>query len=155
MNNNENLDPFFIAWSKLDYKGIMACYAQSFVYNNPLVGVLPYEIAIEYWRMRCEKTKELTITYGDCTWTDDEYVTCPWQAGFIYYGNGKKVVVKGKAFLRVQNGLITEHSDGFKLGDWLKQVYGWQGTLFSFTGMMKRKAIHLEQQILDEYIGVV
>ena len=44
-----------------------------------------------------------------------------------------------KAFMRLKDGKIIEHSDGFKLSKWAAQALGWKGELFGWMGWMKRK----------------
>ena len=43
-----------------------------------------------------------------------------------------------KAFMRIKDGKIIEHSDAFRLSTWLDQALGWKGVWFGWTGFMKR-----------------
>ena len=51
---------------------------------------------------------------------------------------GRKVVNRVKAYMKISDGKIAEHSDAFRLSTWLAQALGWKGKLLGWTGFMKR-----------------
>ena len=51
---------------------------------------------------------------------------------------GRKVVNNIKAFMKLKDGKIIEHSDGFRLSTWAAQAFGRKGVLFGWTGFMRR-----------------
>ena len=56
--------------------------------------------------------------------------------GTIVDGTGK---LRFKGNVRIKDGKIIEHSDGFKLSRWAAQALGIKGEFLGWTGWMKRK----------------
>ena len=56
----------------------------------------------------------------------------------LFQKTGNKVTNNIKAFMRLKDGKIIEHSDAFRLSTWIAQALGWKGVLFGWTGFMKR-----------------
>jgi hypothetical protein len=54
--------------------------------------------------------------------------------------------------MRIQDGKIIEHSDAFKLSVWSAQALGWRGTLFGWTGFMKRKIRENARKNLERFM---
>jgi hypothetical protein len=48
-------------------------------------------------------------------------------------------VNKIKAFMKLKDGKIIEHSDAFRLSTWIGQALGWKGKVFGWMGWMKKK----------------
>ena len=90
------------------------------------------------WEMLCSNAKDFSLTFGDIKAVDDDYSTCRWTASYTFSKTGKKVVNHIKAFMKLKNGKIIEHSDGFRLSTWIGQALGWKGVLFGWTGFIKK-----------------
>jgi hypothetical protein len=69
---------------------------------------------------------------------DEEYATCKWVAKYTFSKTGNKVTNNIKAFMRIKDGKIIEHSDAFRLSTWIGQALGWKGVWFGWTAFMKR-----------------
>jgi hypothetical protein len=57
-----------------------------------------------------------------------------------------------KAFMRIKDGKITEHSDAFRLSTWIAQAFGWKGVWFGWTGFMKRKIQNTARKSLEKFM---
>ena len=91
------------------------------------------------WEMLCRNAKEFSLTFSNIQLLDEEYATCNWVATYTFSRTGRKVINSIKAFMKLKDGKIIEHSDAFKLSKWAAQALGWKGVLLGWTGFMKRK----------------
>lgn len=136
--NKKLIERFYNAFQKLDHKTMNECYSEDAVFNDPVFGLLHGDQVRAMWEMLCRNAKDFSLTYSDIFTDDDEYYTCNWTATYIFSKTGKKVVNNIKAFMRIKNGKITEHSDAYRFSTWIAQAFGWKGVLFGWTGFMKR-----------------
>ena len=58
-----------------------------------------------------------------------------------------------KAFMRLKDGKIIEHSDAFKLSKWASQALGWKGALFGWMGWMQRKIQKGARKSLGDFMS--
>lgn len=152
MSNTEIVEQFYSAFSKLDFQTLSKYLSQDVVYYDPLWGLLEGDLVFYLWQMKCESLSYFSFQYHDIEELDSEYITCKWETRFFYKKSGTHVKMNGKAYMRINNGLITEHSDGYKLSDWLAATRGWKGKLLGWTGYMKRKEESIHREQLERYI---
>lgn len=139
MNNNKQvIEKFYSAFQRLDYKTMQSCYSDDIVFSDPVFMVLNGDEVRSMWEMLCKNARDFSLTFSDIELIDDEYATCSWTANYIFSKTGNRVVNEIKAFMRLKDGKIIEHSDGFRLSTWAAQALGWKGVLFGWTGFMKR-----------------
>ncbi len=136
--NAEVINRFYTAFQQKDYQGMNACYSDDIVFSDPAFGLLRGEEAKYMWEMLCKNAKDFSLTYSDIELLDEEYATCKWTATYTFSQTGRKVVNRIKAFMRLKDGIIIEHSDAFPLSKWAAQALGWKGQLFGWMGWMKR-----------------
>ncbi len=137
--NTEVIDKFYTAFQQLDYQMMNSCYSDDIVFNDPAFGLLRGEEVKSMWEMLCKNARDFSLTFSNIQLLDDEYATCNWVATYTFSKTGRRVVNNIKAFMRLKDGKIIEHSDGFKLSKWSAQALGMPGILFGWTGFMKRK----------------
>ena len=137
--NKDIINKFYMAFQKLDYQGMNSCYSNDIVFNDPAFGLLRGDEAKAMWEMLCKNAKDFSLTFSNIQLLDEEYATCNWVATYTFSKTGRKVVNNIKAFMRLKDGKIIEHSDGFKLSKWAAQALGFKGALLGWTGFMKRK----------------
>jgi len=89
--------------------------------------------------MLCTNAKDFSLSFSNIQLLDEEYATCNWTATYTFSQTGKKVVNNIKAYMKLKDGLIIEHSDAFKLSKWAAQALGWKGVMFGWMGWMKRR----------------
>jgi ketosteroid isomerase-like protein len=138
-SNEEVIKRFYTSFQKLDYEGMNSCYSEDIVFNDPVFGLLRGDEAKYMWEMLCKNAKDFTLTFSNIQSIDEEYATCNWVATYTFSKTGNKVVNKIKAFMKLKDGKIVEHSDAFRLSTWIGQALGWKGKLFGWMGWMKRK----------------
>ena len=136
--NKQVIERFYSAFQKLDYKTMQDCYSDDIVFSDPVFLVLYGDDAKAMWEMLCKNAKEFSLTFSDIELLDHEYATCKWVATYTFSKTGNRVVNNIKAFMKLKDGKIIEHSDAFRLSTWIGQALGWKGILFGWTGFMKR-----------------
>lgn len=154
MNNNQQIvERFYNAFQQLDYATMQDCYSDDIIFSDPVFGLLKGEEAKAMWEMLCKNAKDFRLAYSNIELLDEEYATCNWTASYTFSKTGNKVVNKIKAYMRLRDGKIIEHSDAFRLSTWLAQAMGWKGVLFGWTGFMKRAVQKNARKNLDAFMN--
>lgn len=136
--NEEVITRFYSAFQKLDYKAMNDCYSDDIVFSDPVFMLLRGDEAKYMWEMLCKNAKDFSLTFSNIQLLDEEYATCNWVATYTFSKTGNRVVNTIKAFTKLKDGKIIEHSDAFRLSTWIGQALGWKGKLFGWMGWMKR-----------------
>jgi ketosteroid isomerase-like protein len=139
MNNKEIIKKFYDSFQKLDHEGMNNCYSEDIVFSDPVFGLLHGDEVRYMWEMLCKNAKDFSLTYSDIVLLDDEYATCKWTARYTFSQTGKKVVNNVKAFMKLKEGKIIEHSDAFRLSTWAAQAFGFKGYWLGWMGWFKRR----------------
>jgi Ketosteroid isomerase-related protein len=137
-DNKQIIEKFYSAFQQLDYRGMQNCYSDDIVFSDPVFLLLRGNEAKAMWEMLCKSARDFSLSFSEIELIDHEYATCSWTASYTFSRTGRKVVNHIKAFMRLKDGKIIEHSDGFRLSTWAAQALGWKGVLFGWTGFMKR-----------------
>jgi ketosteroid isomerase-like protein len=137
--NKQVITNFYSAFQKLDHQAMNSCYSEDIVFSDPAFGLLRGEEAKAMWEMLCTNARDFSLTFSNIQLLDEEYATCNWVASYTFSKTGRKVVNHIKAFMKLKDGKIIEHSDAFKLSKWAAQALGFKGVLFGWTGFMKRR----------------
>jgi ketosteroid isomerase-like protein len=154
MNENKLLiELFYRAFQNLDYKTMNECYADDIIFSDPVFLILKEEEVKAMWEMLCKNAKNFSLTFSDIELLDGEYATCRWVAKYTFSKTGRPVTNQVKAFMRIKNGKITEHSDAFRLSTWISQALGWKGTWFGWTGFMKRSVQKNAKRNLEKFMA--
>lgn len=133
------IEKFYTAFQQLDYQAMNSCYSDDIVFSDPVFGLLRGEEVKSMWEMLCRNAKDFSLTFSNIQLLDEEYATCNWTAVYTFSKTGRKVVNNIKAFMKLKDGKIIEHSDAFKLSKWASQALGWKGAVFGWMGWMQRK----------------
>jgi len=137
--NKQVIEQFYSAFQQLDHRAMNSCYSDDIVFSDPAFGLLRGDEAKAMWEMLCTNAKDFSLTFSNIQLLDEEYATCNWVASYTFSKTGRKVVNHIKAFMKLKDGKIIEHSDAFKLSKWAAQALGFKGVLFGWTGFMKRR----------------
>lgn len=128
------------------------CYSEDAVFSDPVFGLLKGNEVGAMWEMLCKNASDFSLTWSDIEILDHEYATCKWVATYRFSETGKKVTNHIKAFVRINDDKITEHSDAFRLSTWIGQALGWKGVLFGWTNFMKRAVQKRARKNLDRFM---
>jgi ketosteroid isomerase-like protein len=137
--NADIIKKFYTAFQQLDHAAMNSCYSDDIVFSDPVFGLLRGDEVKYMWEMLCTNAKDFSLTFSNIQLLDEEYATCNWTATYTFSKTGRKVVNRIKAFMKLNDGKIVEHSDGFKMSNWAAQALGWKGQLFGWMGWMKRR----------------
>jgi len=132
---------------------MQSCYADNIIFNDPAFGILHGDEAKAMWEMLCKSAKDFELSFGNIQLLDDEYATCDWTAKYSFSKTDRKVVNKIKAHMRIENGLITEHTDQFDIYKWSRQALGLPGWLLGWSGYMEQKIKNNARKSLDAFMS--
>lgn len=152
MLNKEVVERFYTAFSKSDYAVLASCLSQNIIYHDPIFGLLEADQVFNLWQMKCERLRNFSFEFSNIQELDREYVSCNWKISFFHRPTGDVVTMPGKAYMRIIDEKITEHSDGYKLSEWLAVTKGWKGKLLGWTHAMQRKEQNIYRKLLERYI---
>ncbi len=157
-DNKIIIERFYTAFQQLDAKAMNACYDDEIIFSDPVFVILKGDEVKAMWEMLCENARDFTLTFSGIELLDEEYATCKWKATYTFSKTGRKVTNSIKAFMRLKQGKIIEHSDAFRLSTWLSQALGLTGVLFGWTGFLKRRVqknarINLAKYMEKQSIG--
>lgn len=133
MNNEQLVERFYAAFQKLDYATIQDCYDDEVIFQDPAFGVLRGPDVKYMWEMLCKNAKNFSLVFSDIEKQDEEYITCKWTANYTFSATGRRVKNVIRAYIRVQNGKITEHTDYFNFWKWSRQALGLSGWLLGWS----------------------
>jgi len=151
-DNKIIIQQFYTAFQQRNAAGMNACYSDDIVFSDPVFMLLREDEVRSMWEMLCKNAKDFSLTFSDIELLDEEYATCKWQAKYTFSKTGRKVTNNVKAYMRIIDGKITEHSDAFRLSTWLSQAFGITGILFGWTGFMKRAVQKTARKNLQAYM---
>lgn len=139
MTNKQLVETFYEAFKNRDYVSMNRCYSADIIFSDPVFGLLEGRQVRGMWAMLLTNAQDFNLDYGEIADVDEAYITCSWVAEYSFSGTGNRIINRAKAFMKMADGLIIEHSDGFRLSTWLGQAFGWKGKLLGWTGWMKKK----------------
>ena len=153
MNTNELLiSNFYTSFKSLNADGMNACYSDEIVFFDPVFELLEGNQAKAMWRMLCKNARDFSLTFGNIKDMGDDYYTCDWVATYTFSQTGRRVVNNVKAHMKILDGKIVEHSDGFSLHKWSSQALGLSGRLLGWNSFFQRKIKNASRKKLLAYI---
>lgn len=152
MNNKDVMEKFYQYFQQLDYKAMNNCYGNHPIFSDPIFILLKDDEVTSMWEMLCKNAKDFSLSYSNIKEVDEEYATCDWTAHYTFSKTGRKVTNNIKAFMRFKDGKIIEHSDAFRLSDWIRQAFGITGYWLGWTGFMKRTVQKKAKQNLHNFM---
>lgn len=154
MSTNEQvITKFYSAFQQRDADTMNSCYSDDIVFSDPAFGLLQGQEVKAMWEMLCKNAKDFSLSFSNIQLLDEEYATCNWVATYTFSKTGRRVVNNIKAYMKLKDGKIIEHSDAFKLSKWASQALGIPGVLFGWTNFMKRKIQKTARQSLEKYMS--
>ncbi|MBS1486497.1 MAG: nuclear transport factor 2 family protein [Bacteroidetes bacterium] len=138
MTNEQLISHFYASFQKLDYTAMQQCYADHAVFQDPVFGLLHGTEVKAMWEMLCRNAKDFSLTFSAIQAVDTDYHSCRWQAVYTF-STGRTVINSIQAYIKIENGKITEHSDYFSFWKWSRQALGLSGWLLGWTGFFQKK----------------
>lgn len=150
--NDEVIRKFYTAFQQLDYRAMNDCYSDDIVFSDPVFLLLRGDEVRNMWEMLCINARDFSLDFSDIELLDEEYATCKWTARYTFSKTGNRVTNHIKAFMKLKDGKIIEHSDAFRLSTWIGQALGWKGNLFGWMGWMKRAMQKNARRNLEKFM---
>jgi ketosteroid isomerase-like protein len=136
----------------LDYTTMQDCYSDDTIFQDPAFGILNGVYAKSMWEMLAKNARNFSLVFSDITAEDEEYVTCKWVATYTFSATGKKVVNRIQAYIRVQDGKITEHTDQFNFWKWARQAIGLSGWLLGWSAFFQSQIRNKALENLEKFM---
>ena len=153
MHPNETIiTHFYTAFQQKNAAEMNRCYAENIAFSDPVFGLLQGDEVRNMWEMLCKNGKDLQLSFGNIQLLDEEYATCDWVAQYTFSQTKRRVVNKIKAHIRIENGIITEHTDAFDIYKWSRQALGIKGWLFGWTPWFQKKLQQKTRSALNSYM---
>lgn len=153
MQTNEAIiAKFYTAFQKKDYATMNSCYSDDIVFYDPAFELLRGDEVKYMWEMLCKNAKDFSLNFDNISARGDAYYTCNWVATYSFSKTGRKVVNVVKAHMRIENGMIIEHSDAFSLHKWSSQALGLMGQLLGWNSFFQRRIKNKAKRNLLKFI---
>jgi ketosteroid isomerase-like protein len=136
MTNQELIEHFYSSFANADVAGMLSCYDDAIVFEDPAFGKLKGEQAKNMWRMLVKPGLHLTFNE---VWADGDKGGAHWEARYTFSKTGRKVVNNIDAVFEFRNGKIIKHTDSFDMWKWSKQALGLPGLLLGWSPFLKNK----------------
>ena len=150
--NEELISRFYTAFQQLDYNKMNSCYRDDIIFFDPVFNLLERNQVKSMWKMLCTTAKNFELQFSNIVALDEEYYTCEWIASYTFSRTGRRVINKVKAFMRVADGKIIEHSDGFSLHKWSMQALGFSGWLLGWNRFFQTKIKNQARRSLNKFM---
>ncbi len=151
-NNILTIQKFYTAFQQRDYATMNSCYSNDIPFSDPVFGLLNAKETKAMWQMLCTRTKDFSLQFGNIKTDDGEYYTCEWTASYLFSKTNRRVINQCKAYMRLKDGVITEHSDAFNYYRWCRQALGLPGLIFGWTSYMHKKVSANANKELQKFI---
>lgn len=151
MDNQKLIENFYKSFAACNIDGMLECYHDDVVFEDPAFGVLKGEDAKNMWRMLLKRSGgNLNIAYSNVKGTETGG-SANWRAEYAYGPKKRKVINEISAQFEIENNAIVKHTDTFDLWKWSRQALGLPGYLLGWSPFMKKKINSTTNGLLEEF----
>ena len=151
-NSERLINTFYTRFQARDWKGMAQVYHADIFFYDPAFGNLEGPEVTGMWEMLLSGAKGLSLKFSDVA-ADEGYGSCSWTATYVFSSTGRKVVNRGKAMFRFEDGKIIEHQDVWSFWRWSRQALGWKGWLFGWSHLFHEKVRRAARKKLERFIN--
>lgn len=151
-SNAQLIQNFYSAFAQRDVAGMIACYHDTIVFEDPAFGELHGDRAKAMWAMLIARGKESTTIVASDVQANDTHGSAKWVANYVYGPKERKVENHIKATFEFTDGKISKHTDVFDLWKWSQQAIGPIGLLLGWSSFMRKKIRKTTSIALDNYM---
>lgn len=129
---------FYEAYANLDAEGMVACYHDDVVFEDPAFGKLKGERAKNAWRMLISfhTNKTLKVTFSDLKMKGEKGYAS-WEASYVFPYTGRYIHDKINAEFQFKDGKIISHIDSYDFYLWSRKAFGITGYLVGWSYLFK------------------
>ena len=150
MNNKEILTKFYTSFSEGNSAGMISCYHENVVFDDPAFGKLKGERAIAMWQMLLSKKVESELNISFKIMNENQV---EWIANYKYGPKKAPITNKVIGTFEFKDGLILKHSDNFSMWKWSQQALGLSGYLLGWSSLVKNKVQATTNKLLKKYMA--
>jgi ketosteroid isomerase-like protein len=136
--NAQLISSFYSALQRKDGAAMAACYHPDARFSDPVFTDLRGVQVGAMWRMLCERSADLEVTFRDVE-ADDRSGRAHWDARYTFSATGRKVLNQIDATFELRDGKIISHTDRFSFWTWARQALGPAGLLLGWTPIIQNK----------------
>ncbi|HET9955481.1 MAG TPA: nuclear transport factor 2 family protein [Polyangiaceae bacterium] len=151
--NREVLAHLYGSFQRRDAQGMIDCYAEDAVFEDPVFGQLDHELLTRMWRMFCERGQDLEVSF--VVSPTENGGTVEWDARYTFRKTGRKVHNRIASLFEVRDGKIVKQKDSFSLWRWSRMALGATGILFGWAPPVQRAIRSAAQKDLRSYSSSV
>ncbi|WP_026235625.1 nuclear transport factor 2 family protein [Echinicola pacifica] len=152
MGNKELIQKFYTSFSEGNAAGMVACYHDEVVFEDPAFGQLKGERAKKMWEMLLSKKGGAAKISFDQVHATADSGAAHWLAEYTYGKQNRKVINRVEASFKFKEGKIIEHIDSFDLWKWTQQAMGLSGYLLGWSSFIKTKIQQTTKAKLDAFL---
>ena len=130
MPNQQIIESFLIALKNKDYELMKELFASNIQYFDPVYSYLKQEEVIGMWKMELRSYDEYILTWDNIIDKGDGYFSVKCNTSFLR--NRKLINLKHTLHVKIENGIISEHSNAFSIHELVKQEKGFSGWLLGW-----------------------
>lgn len=150
--SKETIQTFYQSFQNHDPKGMIECYHEKVIFNDPVFRNLDCTETGAMWSMLIERADgNLKINFHDIL-ADDSFGQCTWEAIYPFSKTGNEVHNVIHASMEFEDGLIIKHTDFFNFWRWSRMALGTPGTLLGWTPILKNKVRQMASKSLKNYL---
>ena len=133
MNDKNLIIRFMEAFALRDFSAMNEMYSQDVQFFDPLFGYISEGAVVDMWQFRFALCELFELTFDNCNDEGDGYFTCVYRVKWKRGKSDNQIIdMKMKAYFRVRENRIIEHSDGFSVHEWCSKHFGWTGKLLGW-----------------------
>lgn len=149
-NNEKLIQTFYDAFSRKDADSMVSVYADNVRFSDPVFPSLIGEHARNMWRMLCEKSKNLRVTFHNIQ-ANEATVSVTWEAWYTFGSTGRQVHNVVRATFEFKGGKIVKHTDHFSFWKWSGQALGPIGTMLGWSPFLLSKVRKIAEKSLKAF----
>lgn len=135
-----------------DIEGMLSCYDNDILFEDPAFGKLQGDRAKNMWRMLLSNNKaKIKVNFSDVEATEKSG-SANWIAEYNFNQTGRDVHNVISATFEFRNNKIIKHTNHFNLHMWSKQALGFSGYLIGWTPFFKKKLQKITNEKLSRFI---
>ena len=141
------------AFQRGDGEAMAACYTETATFRDPVFRLGPDAPGPGHmWRMLTSQAKDLEVRFSDIR-EEGGIIRAHWEADYTFSATGKKVFNVIEATIRVEDGLIVDHTDDFDLTKWTRMAFGVLGWCIGWTSFFQNKIRAEAAKNLDKWLS--
>jgi ketosteroid isomerase-like protein len=141
--HHQLIENFYTAFRNNDSHGMINCYHENIVFEDPVFGRLKGEKAKDMWKMLIKRSEGKIQVFFKNVKADNINGSAEWEAIYNFSKTGRKVHNKVTASFEFEDGRIIKHTDHFNLWKWSMMALGPVGILFWFNTRIRKKYVKL------------